>query len=127
MPLLGIDYGAKKVGLAIAQGQLAVPLRVVRYATKRELGEEIRRACAEHDVRTIVIGTPRDRESVAAFLQWLRGEVQLPVVTEDEQLTTAFAKRLMRGWKGKAEDDAIAAALILQTYVERMESSRKDQ
>ena len=127
MALLGIDYGERKIGLALAEGTLAVPLRVVRYANRRELREELQRACAEHDVRTIVAGVPQplgggasaQTEASEEFIGWLRREFVIPVVTEDERLTSAFAKRLMRDWKGKADDDAIAASLILQSYIER--------
>ncbi|MBI4433732.1 Holliday junction resolvase RuvX [Candidatus Uhrbacteria bacterium] len=131
MALLGIDYGSRKVGLAIAEGVLATPLRVLRWESRRELGQEIQRACAEYDVRTMVVGMPHPLRggksarvvAMEEFVEWLRRESTLPVVTEDERLTTAFAKRLMRGWKSNAEDDAIAAAVILQSYIER---TRKD-
>lgn len=119
MAFLGIDYGAKKIGLALAEGKVAAPFRVVRYDSRRDLRDAIRAVCAEYDVRTIVVGVPRDRATTDEFIEWLRRELTLPVVTEGEQLTTAFAKRLMREWKGKADDDAIAAALILQSYIER--------
>ena len=126
MSLLGIDYGAKKIGLALAEGKVAMPLRVVRYETRRELRDEIRRACEEHDASTVVVGIPRplrggkstQTKMTEEFVAWLRRELSIPVLTEDERLTTAFAKRLMREWKGKADDDAIAAALILQSYIE---------
>lgn len=149
MPLLGIDYGTTKVGLALADGMVATPLRVIRAASakprrfgrdpdmessglqtaswRRQLREEIRRACTEYDTRTIVVGIPRplrggtsaQTKAVEEFVAWLRRELSIPVLTEDERLTTAFAKRLMREWEGKADDDAIAAALILQSYIER--------
>ena len=124
MVLLGIDFGSKKIGLAIAEGKVAVPLRVVRYENRKELRTAIRAACAEYDVRTVVVGVPRDRAETNKFIEWLRRETLLPVVAEDERLTTAFAKRLMREWNGKADDDAIAAALILQSYVERASSAK---
>lgn len=133
--VLGIDYGDRKVGLALAEGKVAVPLRVIRAASqqhqaaswRRQLREEIKRICAEYDVRTVVVGIPRplrggksaQTNMTEEFVEWLRRELSIPVLTEDERLTTAFAKRLMREWKGKADDDAIAAALILQSHVER--------
>ncbi|MDO8425379.1 MAG: RuvX/YqgF family protein [bacterium] len=120
MALLGIDYGTAKIGLAIAEGQVATPLRVFRYETTRELRDELWRAIAEYGVRSVVVGVPRtNRTAAEEFVAWLRRELTLPVMTEDEQLTTQFAKRLMRGWKGKAQDDAVAAALLLQSYIER--------
>lgn len=120
MVLLGIDYGTSKIGLAIAAGKVATPLRVVRYADPRELRKEIWRAIDEYSVRSVVVGMPAThRANAEEFVAWLRRELTLPVLVEDEQLTTQFATRLMRGWKGKAEDDAIAAALILQSYIER--------
>ncbi|MDO8622567.1 MAG: RuvX/YqgF family protein, partial [bacterium] len=100
MVLLGIDFGSKKVGFAIAEGTVATPLRVVRYATRRELRDAIRHTCDDYDVRTIVVGVPRDHTAVEEFVAWLRREMTTPVVTEDERLTTVFAKRLMRDWKG---------------------------
>jgi RNase H-fold protein (predicted Holliday junction resolvase) len=119
MALLGIDYGTAKLGFAIADSRVAAPLRVVRYTNRGELRDALRVVCEDYDVRTIVVGVPRDPEVVAGFLEWLRREVSVPVLTEDEQLTTVFAQSLMRGWKEKADDDAIAAALILQSYLER--------
>jgi putative Holliday junction resolvase len=125
--MLGLDYGDRKIGLALAEGKVAVPLRVVRYETRRELRDAIRSACEEHDAHTVVVGIPRplrggksaQTKLVEEFVAWLRRELSIPVLTEDERLTTAFAKRLMREWRGKADDDAIAAALILQTHIER--------
>ena len=127
MVILGIDYGSAKVGLAIAEGLVAVPLRVVKYDNQRELREAIRAACAEYAVSTIVVGMPHamrgndtaQTADVVTFVAWLRREMSTPVVTEDERLTTAFAKQLASQWNGKADDDAIAATLILQSYIER--------
>lgn len=125
MTLLGIDYGTTKIGLAIAEGLVATPLRVVRYETARELREAVRFACTEYEVRTVVVGVPpRNAKPAEEFVAWLRRELSIPVVTENEALTTAFAKRLMRTWRGKAEDDAIAATLIVQSYIERMGEDR---
>lgn len=123
MTLLGIDYGVAKIGLALAEGHVAAPLRVVRFDERSELRSMLQHVMVEYDVRRMVVGMPRmHREPVEEFVEWLRREFTLAVYTEDEQLTTQFAKRLMRGWKGKAEDDAIAAALILQSYIERTTS-----
>ncbi|MFH1430538.1 MAG: Holliday junction resolvase RuvX [Candidatus Uhrbacteria bacterium] len=126
MTILGIDYGTAKVGLAIASGAVATPLRVVRYADRKELRQELYRAIQEYDIREIVVGMPKnDRSCTKEVVEWMRREFSLPVLVEDEQLTTAFAKRLMRGWKGKAEDDAIAATLILQSHIEREGKKRQ--
>ena len=85
----------------------------------------------QHDVKRVIVGLPRSMdgslgrqaEKVKAFTQKLCGHTEVPVEFRDERLTTVSAKRLMRAantkkTRGKARDDAIAAALILQGYLD---------
>ncbi len=85
----------------------------------------------QHDVKRVIVGLPRSMdgslgrqaEKVKAFTQKLCGHTEVPVEFRDERLTTVSARRLMRAantkkTRGKARDDAIAAALILQGYLD---------
>ena len=71
----------------------------------------------------------KQAEKVKAFIQRLCSNTEIPVEFRDERLTTVLAKRLRREvntkrGRGKARDDAIAAALILQGYLD--EAHRED-
>jgi RNase H-fold protein (predicted Holliday junction resolvase) len=135
---LGIDFGLKRVGLAIApEGGPAAPLEVIRWGQGMpiaDLAALVRTIC---DVRkregatTIVVGSPsvgslasnseqrRWRERLNDFVAALQEAAGVPVVTEDERMSTKLAGRLA-GYKGVAESDAVAAAVILEGYLERI-------
>ncbi|MFC1957103.1 Holliday junction resolvase RuvX, partial [Chloroflexota bacterium] len=65
----------------------------------------------------------KQAEKVKAFTQSLRGQIEIPVEFRDERLSSVSARRLIRdaGQKRVRHDDAIAAALILQTYLDETE------
>ena len=84
-------------------------------------------------VEQIIVGLPRSMdgsigeqaEKVQAFTEELRKQTEVPAEFRDERLSTVSAKRLMREGKkgrgkarGKARDDAVAAAIILQAYLD---------
>ena len=86
---------------------------------------------ARQQVSQIVAGLPRSMdgsigrqaEKVKAFVDRLRSHIDVPVEFRDERLTTVSAKRLMQAASGKktrrkTRDDAVAAALILQGYLD---------
>ena len=85
----------------------------------------------EDQVKQVVVGLPRSMngsigqqaQKVQAFIQGLSNRTQLPIEFRDERLTTVAAKRLMRAARtkkprNKTRDDAVAAALILQGYLD---------
>lgn len=121
---LGIDYGTKKIGLALSdeEGDFAFPLVVV--PNDKKTLDTIAHICADKGVTQVVIGRSLNykREEnplmtrVRAFVSTLTERTGLPVAYEEEVLTTREAAREM----GKsAETDASAAAIILRTYLER--------
>ena len=139
MRVLGIDYGRKRIGLALSDptGLLARPWKTLaregnpaQVATT--LAEEIARLAGEHDgLGAVIIGHPRrlggepgehtaEVETIAARLRAL---VAVPVVLQDERLSSREADELLgrreRDWrKRKALIDAMAAAVILQDYLD---------
>ncbi len=137
MRLLGIDYGERRIGLAIsdASGTLARPLRVVT-AGDTPLVEQVIRAIeairAEEDgLGTVVIGLPLRLDGsrhdladrVHALADRLRQRVPVTVVLQDERLTSHEAESRLaarhRDWRDrKARLDAAAAAVILQDYID---------
>jgi putative pre-16S rRNA nuclease len=141
--VLGIDYGGRRTGLALSDptGLLARPWKTVSHAgdaaaAARAIAAEIDRLIAEDDgLECIVIGLPRrlggepndQTAHVEAFASGLRGVTSLPVILQDERLTSRAADELLarreRDWRRRKEQlDAMAAALILQDYLDGREA-----
>ncbi len=130
---LGLDVGDKRVGVALSDsgGILASPLTIISREDETADIEAIISIVNQHQVKQIVVGLPRSMdgslgeqaEKVKAFTQKLCSYTEVPVEFRDERLTTVSAKRLMRAvntkkTKKKVRHDAIAAAIILQGYLD---------
>lgn len=141
--MLGIDYGARRIGLALsdATATLASPWRLLRRPpseaeTLRALIAEITSLAADADgLEAVVIGWPRrldgsptDQTTLVeamarALEQALRETIGVPVVLQDERLSSHEAESRLAAresdWrKRKAKLDAAAAAVILQDYLD---------
>ena len=139
MRVLGVDVGARRVGLAISDATrtLARPLETIAVASDRDavdrIAARITALASEDDgVGTVVVGLPRRLDGtptdatprVAAFVAALRARITVPIVTEDERLTSVEAERRLsardRDWKTRKQKiDAVAAAIFLQDYLDR--------
>ena len=145
MRALGIDYGDRRIGLAVSDvsATLARPLRV--GAPGGSLPEraaavagEVAAVAAEPDgLAVVVLGVPRALDGAAhrqtarvlAFADALRTVTGVPLVLQDERLTSVEAETRLavreRDWrKRKARLDAAAAAVILQDYLDRAAEKR---
>jgi len=148
MTLLALDYGAKKVGVAKSdeQNKMALPLTTVRYEKREQLLEILKSISNEYGVERIIVGVPvslsagngepmmrnvdlenKQMQEVLVFVEWLRGSIEVPVEVEDERLSTKMANSLLKGLVGAGPDDAVAAMLILQTYLDRKNSDIKSR
>jgi putative Holliday junction resolvase len=130
MRILGIDYGDKKIGLAFGDSDVgvAVPLDVVVNMGEATLKAFAKKANTE-DMDVIVVGVPLSTgghhspvqlEKTRAFIKALQAITAVPVVEEDESYTTAESIRLQREEGSDAEEDALAAMLIVQGYLSRL-------
>lgn len=135
--LLAVDYGAKRLGVAISDPTrtIASPLTtLVRRTGKRPPWAELVRLIDENEIAELVVGLPLDLSgdegAWAAEVREFGGELTrrtgLPVHWVDERLTSVQAERAVRGSGLKRSDredksrvDAAAAALILQAYLQR--------
>jgi putative Holliday junction resolvase len=133
--VLGIDYGARRVGLALsdATGTLASPWRMLQRppseaATLDLLIREIEHLSDEDDgLAAVVVGWPRRLDGsathqtplVETFARALEQRVNIPVILQDERLTSHEAEARLaireRDWRRRKEKlDAAAAAIVLQ-------------
>ena len=131
MAILGLDVGEKRIGVALADGLLAIPLTVLDRAGEESDMEKLLALAREHGVERVVVGLPRSMngsigrqaEKVLAFSGALAQHVDIPVDTWDERLSTVAAERMlldagMKREKRKGKRDAMAAAIILQAYLD---------
>ncbi len=124
MKFLGIDYGTKRIGLAVsdAEGKFAFPKAILENDGKAI--DKIKEIIHEEEVAEMVIGESVDfhgkPNKVAAEIETLISKLEslnLPVHKQQEFLTSVEARRL-QGSSRKA--DAAAAALILQRYLDKI-------
>jgi putative Holliday junction resolvase len=142
--VLGIDYGLRRVGLALSDptGTLASPWRMLErpaseIETVRLIAEEASRLAREDDgLEAIVVGWPRRLDGsptgqtpiVEAFARALGDRVGVSVVLQDERLSSHEAESRLterghRDWRSRKKRlDAAAAAVILQDYLDHRPS-----
>jgi len=133
MRILGIDFGTKRIGIALSDGLLITAQgqdSIMSKGTALDIAE-ISRIVKENDVTEIVVGLPismngthsRKTKETLEFVDKLSAAVPLPVKTWDERLTSRQAERTlleadMSRQKRKMLSDKLAAQLILQSYLD---------
>jgi putative Holliday junction resolvase len=143
--VLGIDYGARRIGLALsdATATLASPWRLVQRPpseaeTLRVMIKEIDSLAKDDDgLEAVVVGWPRRLDGspteqtkiVETFARALESKIAVPVVLQDERLSSREAESRLAvresDWrKRKAKLDAAAAAVILQDYLDERPRAR---
>ena len=143
--MLGIDYGARRIGLALsdATATLASPWRLLQRPpseaeTLRVMIKEIDLLAKDDDgLEAVVVGWPRRLDGsptdqtkiVETFARALESQVAVPVVLQDERLSSREAESRLAlresDWrKRKAKLDAAAAAVILQDYLDERPRDR---
>ncbi len=123
MRMLGIDYGLKRVGVAVSdeKRQFALPVSVILNTP--ELLAEVEKLAVDHETKEIVIGESRDYKgepnSIFEDVEKFKKELEtkgFTVYLELEFMTSVQAERI----QGKNNmSDASAAAIILQSYLDR--------
>ena len=131
--MLGLDVGDKRIGVALGDDEvwLASPLTTLFCKGIPDDYHAIADLARVHAVSCFVIGLPLSMDgslgSQGRKIQWfargLRAMCAVPVTTWDERLTTVEADRRLReigvsGHRDKGRRDAVAAALLLQSYLD---------
>ena len=145
MRTLGLDVGERRVGIAISDstGTVARPLQALVRGSREEDFAAIVALVAEHDVGLVVVGQPLSLDGtegpqarrVARYARILSAHLSVPVVSWDERFTTVAAYEILRRGHGQSrkrkkmrqaraagEVDAVAAAVILQSYLDNQSS-----
>ena len=140
MRYLGLDLGTKTLGVAVSDitGTIATSLTILRHENNHDyLIEELKKIISEKNVEAIVLGLPKNMnntigergEMVLSFKEKLEKSINLPVILEDERLTTRVAESILitadvSRKKRKKVIDKMAANIILQSYLDRRGNGR---
>ncbi len=131
--ILGLDFGKKRIGLAISDElfSLAHPLASLEVNNKDDAIAQIKKICQENKVIKIVLGLPRtlkgkigpQAREVQEFNLALKRKIRLPVILEDERWSTALAYKMspQRAMKAKKYIDQLSAQIILQAYLDKLQ------
>jgi len=126
--LLAIDYGEKKVGLAMAdtETRIATPYKIL--TNDKDLLVKLKDICLKEEIGKIVVGVPLTLKSASSkqtnivlkFIDKLRKATYIDIVEQDERMSSAYAKSLLKEMKVKHLDDDVAAMIILQSYLDEI-------
>ncbi len=139
MNVLGIDHGSKRVGLAIGSTDagVAVPFMLLDHRGETALIEDIKAVIVSERIDQVVVGLPLSKDGgsseqtgiARAFAAKLEEELDVPVVMEDERLSSREIEAHMeamggkKAWKASGLDrDSAAATLFLQSFLDRMKT-----
>ena len=139
--ILGLDYGTKTVGVAISDPLLLTAQELETIVRKRPNAlrhtlVRIQEICDEYKVEKIILGYPRNMddsegfrcEETLEFKKLLEKRVDIPIELLDERLTTVYADEILEESGVAKKDrkkviDQIAAAIILQDYLDNYKPS----
>jgi putative Holliday junction resolvase len=133
MRILALDHGTKRIGVAVSDETktIALPLEYIPAEPFAEFLVRLKQILTEKEVTFILVGMPRNMDGsygpaaqkVEVFVAALKTAVTAPIKLWDERLTSTMANRAMiqggvRRDKRKEKVDAMAAAILLQSYLD---------
>lgn len=137
--ILGLDIGEKTIGVAMSDenGMMAFPRQTIQRGQGwRNDAAALRDMIRDNEIAEIVVGLPlmldgahgAQADKVVQFVTALRGSVRIPIIFQDERMTTREAQRLLREAdrnevERKRVVDSVAASLILQAYLDSRRTS----
>jgi putative Holliday junction resolvase len=140
MRIIALDVGDARIGVAVSDPteMLATPLNIIKRLNAASDTAVIARLVAEQSAGKLVVGLPvsleggegMQAEKVRTFVSQLSSSLAIPIEMYDERFSTVTAREYMREsgkkkkGRGKQHDDDIAAAVILQNYLDEKRERR---
>lgn len=137
MKYLGLDLGSRTLGIAVSDGTglIASSYKTIRHNEEYErLLQEVKTIVEELNIQAIVLGFPKNMNNTIgpkgelslSFKEQLEKIIDIPVILQDERLTTKSATDMLIMGNVSRKDrkkvvDSVAATIILQTYLDRRE------
>ena len=131
--VLGLDFGERRIGLALSDPLriIAKPLTIIDRKKTADHISRILEIVSERKITSIVVGLPltlkgdysKQTEIVLAFIDQLKSDLQIPVMTIDERLSSVAAEKALqvqavKTGHNKGRVDETAAAIFLQEYLD---------
>lgn len=144
MRILGLDYGSRTVGVAVSDvmGWTAQSLETITRKEENKLRKTLARIetlVKEYEIEKIVLGYPKHMNNeqgdrcakTESFKEMLERRTGLPVILQDERMSTVSAERILMEGGVRRENrkefvDKMAAAFILQTYLDRLSHEQEN-
>lgn len=135
MRILALDHGTKRIGVAVSDEMkmIAQPLEYIPAEPFAGFLERLKHLLREKEVELVLVGLPRNMDGsygpaalkVQEFVAALKAAITVPIKTWDERLTSALANRFLlegnvRRDKRKEKVDKMAAAILLQSYLDSL-------
>ena len=139
MKALGIDFGEKRIGLAVSdtEGRYAIPWKTLTRHSDQQAIDELSALATEESIDLVVLGDPRNldgsaglqSERVAAFSRKLAAALALPIESVNESLTTHEAHSRLRdagltARQRRERVDCLAAQILLQEALDRRRTAK---
>ncbi|GBC93638.1 Putative pre-16S rRNA nuclease [bacterium HR15] len=137
MRIVALDYGEKRIGVAVAQTEVGIALPIAVLPADLQV---VLRFLKEQKPDRIVVGIPyrlsgeagQRAQQVQAFIDALREQLDIPIDTIDERFSSreAESRLLQAGYRRRARraiQDSVAAALLLETYLNRWVKMPSDE
>jgi putative holliday junction resolvase len=141
MRIMGLDIGSQTIGVAVSDelGITAQGLKTIRRSSAEKDFKELNDIADQYGVSKVVIGLPKNMdgtlgkqaEMIFKWIKAFREKSQLPVIVWDERLSTVAASKILleadlSRKKRKQVIDRLAAALILQGYLDQMRNRNNE-
>ena len=133
--LLAIDYGEKRLGLAISDPNqiISKPLKTLFLSDSKYIYNELEKIIIDYEIQKLIIGLPvgmngkntQQTRKVEAFREFLQNKIDIPIILFDERLSSVSAKKslISQGVKtghNKSKIDQTAAAIFLQHFLDTL-------
>ena len=137
MRYLGLDLGTKTLGIAITDklGMIANPYKTLKFSNYEELIKPLKTLIEDENIASIALGLPKNMDNSLGFAaersldfkSFLENHISIPIDLVDERLSTMEAEKYllnadMSRKKRKDHIDAVAASVILNTYIRMKEN-----
>lgn len=131
MRIIGLDYGSKRIGLALGDTEtcLAGPLETLKQNKPNEWMEVLKTLIKTEQIEALVIGIPRpladqtrETDQVAEIknvIEKLKQEISIPIFEQNETWSSVEAARQAQEVGSKGKRDDLAAAIILQSWLDK--------
>jgi len=124
--IVALDYGEKRVGVAITHSLARLPRPLTTLQNTETLLDDIRELVVRENAIKVIVGLPRGMDggytaqtkTAEAFAKKLEAVISVPIILTDETLTSIDAESVLKGATyQKGEVDALAATFILERYL----------